>query len=238
MAKLANFSLSPRKEESRAPRKIEVIKQFSLKEIYNHFDESMKSLKNQFKVAKSTVSSGNTEICKTIWRSQVVLAEGLLDFYIHEISKFCLFRMFTGEWQKSDKYYGIQIPMDKIEEAIYAKDSQTWFFEFLNEHFSRAVFLSKDSMRSQLNMIGIGFNPVMHRAFSLKNEDVSSKYGCEVVESLFKRRNEIAHQNDRSHASAVQNDITEEFVLEYLYKIELIVKAIHELALIKDGETD
>ena len=184
------------------------------------------------------MSTGNLEICKTIWRSQVVLAEGLLDFYIHEISKFFLFRMFTGEWQKSDKYYGIQIPMDKIEEAINAKDSQNWFFEFLNEHFSRAVFLSKESMRAQLNMIGIGFNSVMHKAFSLKNEDLSSKYGSEVVESLFKRRNEIAHQNDRSHASAVQNDISKEFVLEYLNKIELIVKTIHELAVIKDSNMD
>lgn len=238
MAKLANYSLTPRKEELREPRKIEVIEQFSLDEIYNHFDESMNSLKSQFEVAKSSLSSGNTEICKTIWRSQIVLSEGLLDFYIHEISKFCLFRMFTGEWKKSDKYYGMQIPMDKLEEAIYAKDSKTWFFEFLNEYFSRAVFLSKESMRSQLNMIGIGFNSVMHKAFSLKNEDLSSKFGCEVVESLFRRRNEIAHQNDRSHASAVQNDITEDYVLDYLNKIKLIVNAIHDLVVIKDRVAD
>lgn len=47
---------------------------------------------------------------------------------------------------------------------------------------------------------------------------------------LFQRRNEIAHQNDRSHASAEQTDITKEFVEDYISKIEAIVNAIQEIA--------
>ncbi|MBR1604347.1 MAG: hypothetical protein IJ667_13035 [Synergistaceae bacterium] len=46
----------------------------------------------------------------------------------------------------------------------------------------------------------------------------------------FHRRNVIAHQNDRSHASAEQNDITKEFVSDYISKIEKIVNSIHEIA--------
>ena len=104
MVKQLNFDLTPRKESLRDPRKIEAVKQFSLEEIYSHFTLSMSSLKQQFEVAESSLSLGNSEISRTIWRSQVVLAEGLLDFYVHEMSKFCLFRMFTGQWEKSEKY--------------------------------------------------------------------------------------------------------------------------------------
>lgn len=56
----------------------------------------MDSVKAQYAVADSLAADGDLSGCKTIWRSQVVLAEGLMDFYIHEMSKYCLFRMFTG----------------------------------------------------------------------------------------------------------------------------------------------
>lgn len=54
--------------------------------------------------------------------------------------------------------------------------------------------------------------------------------GLPIITDLFQRRNAIAHQNDRSHASAEQNDITKEFVEDYMSKIKTIVNAIHSLA--------
>ena len=52
--------------------------------------------------------------------------------------------------------------------------------------------------------------------------------------SLFQRRNEIAHQNDRSHASAEQTDISKDFVEDYIEKIQSIVDAIQKIAEEKD----
>ena len=153
-----------------------------------------------------------------------------MDFYIHEMSKHCLFKMFTGNWDKSEKYASFMVPMERVEEAITATESKDWFFGYLNEHFSRDVFISKESMRDQLNLIGIGFSAVMFKTFPSENEGTSTKQGAQIVEELFRRRNMIAHQNDRSHASAVQNDITKEFVTDYIAKIEIIVNSIHEIA--------
>ena len=160
----------------------------------------------------------------------MVLAEGLMDFYIHEMSKHCLFKMFTGNWDKSDKYVSFMVPMGKVEEAIAATESKDWFFAYLNDRFSRDVFISKESMRDQLNLIGIGFSAVMFKAFPSENEEISTKKGSQIVKDLFERRNIIAHQNDRSHSSAVQNDITKEFVSDYISKVEAIVNSIHEIA--------
>ena len=228
-----DLSLSPRVEEKRELKVIELPIQFSLKEIKEHFEESLNEVKAQYTVADLLNKNGNENDGKTIWRSQVVLAEGLLDFFIHEMSKFCLFKMFTGQWTKSEKYYRFIVPMSKVEDAINTVNSKDWFFEYLNDRFSRDVFLSHESMKDQLNLIGIDFSKTMERAFSKESKD-PIKYGKKVVIDLFQRRNDIVHQNDRSHASAKKQDITKEFVEKYITNIELIVNAIYDIALDND----
>lgn len=225
-----DVSLTPRAEGTKEARPIPVPKQFSLSEIKQHFLDSMSEVKAQYAVADSLIAGDQTEAYKTIWRSQIVLAEGLLDFYIHEMSKYCLFKMFSGEWDKSEKYDSFMVPMSQVEKAIYDRESDDWFFNYLNERFSRDVFLSSDSMRDQLNLIGIVFKDTMRAAFPRDKEETSVKDGTKIVKELFKRRNEIAHQNDRSHASAEQTDITKEYVEEYISKIETIVNAIQGIA--------
>ena len=228
-----DLSLSPRVEEKRELKVIELPIQFSLKEIKEHFEESFNEVKAQYTVADLLNKNGNENDGKTIWRSQVVLAEGLLDFFIHEMSKFCLFKMFSGQWTKSEKYYRFMVPMSKVEDAINTVNSKDWFFEYLNDRFSRDVFLSHESMKDQLNLIRIDFSKTMERAFSKESKD-PVKYGKQVVIDLFQRRNDIAHQNDRSHASAKKQDITKEFVEKYITNIELIVNAIYDIALDND----
>ena len=225
-----DISLTPRAEDTRDAHPVSLPIQFSLSEIKQHFTGSLDEVKAQFAVADELNADKNEIACKMVWRSQVVLAEGLLDFYIHEISKYCLVRMFSGIWPKTEKYKSFQIPMEKVENAISAIESNDWFFEYLNKRFSRDVFLSCESMRDQLNLIGIPFNKAMEIAFPGRNEKEAVKIGRETITMLFQRRNEIAHQNDRSHASAEQTDITKEFVEDYISKIESIVNAIHTIA--------
>ena len=228
-----DLSLTPRNEETRERIIVSPV-HFPLTDIKQHFDESMQSVKEQFTVADNLLSEGNAEGCRIIWRSQIVFAESLLDFYIHEMSKYCLFRMFTGEWQKSEKYKNLEVKMSKVEEALSAKESDEWFFEYLNERFTKDVFLSGDSMRDQLNLIGISFGEAMHRAFHKDTVNASDKYGYRLVKQLFDRRNKIAHQNDRDHSSAAQTNITKEFVEQYISDIEAIVNAMHDIAKEKD----
>ena len=228
-----DLSLTPRNEETRERIIVSPV-HFPLTDIKQHFDESMQSVKEQFTVADNLLSEGNAEGCRIIWRSQIVFAESLLDFYIHEMSKYCLFRMFTGEWQKSEKYKNLEVKMSKVEEALSAKESDEWFFDYLNERFTKDVFLSGDSMRDQLNLIGISFGEAMHRAFHKDTVNASDKYGYRLVKQLFDRRNKIAHQNDRDHSSAAQTNITKEFVEQYISDIEAIVNAINDIAKEKD----
>ena len=140
-----------------------------------------------------------------------------------------------SEWEKSEKYKNLEVKMSKVEEGLAAKESDEWFFEYLNERFTKDVFLSGDSMREQLNLIGIVFGEAMHKAFHKENVNISDKYGYKLVGQLFARRNKIAHQNDRDHSSAAQTDITKEYVEQYISDIQAIVNAIHDIAKDKDN---
>ena len=118
-----DLSLTPRKEGLRDAKPAAIPTQFSLSEIKQHFEDSLDAITKQYMVADSLND-------KMIWRSQVVLAEGLLDFYIHEMSKYCLFRMFTGAWEASAKYASFMVPMKKVEEVLSAAESKDWFFSY------------------------------------------------------------------------------------------------------------
>lgn len=224
-----NLDLSPRVEMTREQRSNNIV-HFSLQEIKNHFDENLAIVNNQFPIADELYDLGKIDECKAIWRSQVVFVEGFLDFFLHEISKYSLYNILKGDWARTEKYENFCIPMKEVEKAIAATESKEWFFEYLNNRFSRDVFLSHESLRDQLNLIGIPFNEVMCKAFPKSTEKESCNEGKKVVIQLYNRRNEIAHQNDRNHGSGEQNDISKDFVNEYISNVCKIVEAIYDIA--------
>lgn len=228
-----DLSLKKRIEAHESPRSVSVPVQFELKDIKNHFDQSLNKIMNQYDVADSLERSGQTDDCRNIWRAQIVFLEGILDFYLHEMSKYCLYKMFRGEWEKSEKYHSLQVPILIVEEGIALSESKEWFFDYLNKRFSRDVFLSSESMREQLNLMGLGFSEVMHEAFKKKTINESNKYGAIVIQTLFQRRNAITHQLDRDHFNAVQKDITKEYVEDRTLEVVKVVEAIHKKAIEK-----
>lgn len=229
-----NLGLNERVEDSREARNIIPPVQFELVDIKNHFDQSLEKIQNQYEVVASLKQNGKGEDSKNIWRSQIIFLEGILDFYLHEMSKYCLYRMFKGEWEKSKKYPKLQIPIVWVERGIESSESREWFFAYLNERFSRDVFLSLESMRDQLNLIGVGYGNVMHEAFKKNTINESQRYGDEVIRKLFYRRNAIAHQLDRNHASAEQADISREYVENRVSEVVAIVEAIHKIVMEKE----
>lgn len=221
-----NLELTKRIEQVREIRQIITPMHFSPKEIISHFDESLTNIEEQYLIADELLNTGNEIACQIIWRSQVVLSEGLLDFYLHEISKYCLFQMFCGNWQKTEKFSNLMIPITKVEEALNTRESNEWFFDYLNIRFNKDVFLSAESMREQLNLIGVKFIDVVCNIFPDKTQKEANKLGVQMIKALFDRRNKIAHQNDRRHEDAKQSNITKEFVQEYISKIKILVNTI------------
>ena len=230
MTTLPDLSLQPIPQSGRQQNPPQPA-QFTREEIYQHFKQGLQEVDNQLNFAKR-LPENEREACENIWRAQVVFLESSLDFYIHEISKYALHQMFIGRRGKSAKYGNLQISLKDLEDILSDEENRgKRFFTYLNERFSRSVFLGVDAMRDQLNLIGgkeqggsgFDFREVMTQAF--QSEDV----GKRKVKDLFERRNAIAHQNDRSHDSAERTPIDENYVIQCRDDIRALVKAIDTL---------
>ncbi len=224
------LNLSPRAENTRDPLIVKTPVQFALPEIKEHFDESLNAIRKQFDVAEYLLSVGKFKESENIYRSQIVFLESILDFFMHEITKFGLYRIFTNEWPITDKFKNLKIPMSGVMTALADTESTEWFFEYVNSMYSAEVMQDWSIIRDQLNLIGILWKDVCQRCNPEKNENESITAEKNVLIELYKRRNEIAHQNDRCHANAEQQSISKSFVEEKIDKINTFVNAIYEIA--------
>ena len=129
-----DLHLRPRSEGTRDA--ISVPTMFDLAEIKAHFDDSLTSIEKQYLVYDSLLENGKTSEGDNILRSIFVFAEGILDFYLHEISKYCLYEMFVGNWNRSQKYSSLKVPILQVEDALNTPESKEWFFGFVNNFLS------------------------------------------------------------------------------------------------------
>lgn len=223
-----DLSLAPRDEGSREQRQIEII-EFPIEVIKSHFQENMASVMGQFAVAEEVIQAGKQEEGENIWRSQVVFLESAFDFFMHEITKYGLLRMFSGRWNKTSQYKNLLIKMELVEIAITARDESDWFLEFVQDEYKAKTMASSTAVKDQLKLLGVEVKKVADRAFYDRDSRVKTTKQLEIaLDSLFYRRNKIAHQLDREHANAERKPITKEMVEDFIDKTQKIVDAIYE----------
>lgn len=225
-----DLSLSSRQENVRSQQQTRHVVHFNLQEIKDRFDDSIRNIEKKFDIYDQLLESAKVDEGKDILRSQIVFLESTIDFFLHEMTKYSYYKMFSNEWDKTSQYKRFNVRMEIVEKGLSSGDSKEWFFEYVNDTFNRVVFLSSESMKDQLNSIGIPFKDVMHHVFAEKNEETSVKKARKFIENLFNRRNVIAHQNDRNHDSALQNDIDRNYVKENIETIKKIAQEIYMIA--------
>ena len=230
-----NIDLSlTRSEESREKKPSEVIN-FELDEIKKHFDENIIDIENQFEIINILDSKKDKEKIDCILRSQVVFLGSSLDFYFHGITKFGLMKIYEGVWEETSKYKNIEVKMDIVSKALRETESSEWFIEFINSKYAGVTMMAWESIKSQLNLIGLNVQNVARDAFY--DKDSSEKVEIKIkrrVGELFYRRNSIAHQFDRLHSDASKIEISKEIVVEFIEDVKKIVNAVHENAKKKD----
>ena len=229
-----SVSISARKEETREKNDVvQIAVQFELTEIYKHFSDSLDDIKKQVDIANELFNEGKCDEAKDIWRAQIVYLEGIMDFYLHELSKYALVRMFTGKWKKSKTYSDFKIPMSDVEEGLKNPESTVWLFERLNTRFSSETYLNPEQIGQQLSLIGMNLDNICNAAYPKVTGKTYIK-GQKRLKDLFNRRNQIAHQADRKHSTAEKEDISQVFVQETMDTIIAFVEVVHKEALSKE----
>lgn len=109
---LRDLELLPRVEEQRNKKDVNIpIIEFDLNEIKSHFDDNIKNIEKNFEIVDKMASNNEVEKSKNILRSQIVFLESALDFYLHEISKYAMIKIFKDEWPKTDRYKNLKVEM-------------------------------------------------------------------------------------------------------------------------------
>lgn len=220
------LQLSGRKEATREKTTPSIVR-FKLDEIIKHYRDSVTAIQRMFVIVEQLEESHSETQAKDIMRSQIVFLVGALDFYMHEITKYGLNKIFDGEWGQTKKYKHISIPMDVLNEALKAGEDTDWFIEFINKQFSTITIVSYDNVKDQINLLGLNMQLLADDVFyDINSREKTIDKLKNRLNSLFRRRNIIAHQADRQHANAEIMDIKRELVEGYINDVNKIVEAI------------
>lgn len=229
-----NLDLAPRREGVREKVSSTVVK-FPLNEIEEHFNENLQYICTQFAIADELLQNGREEEARNIWSSQIVFLESAFDFYLHELTKFGLFEMFIGNWDKTEKYNNLSVKMSVVDKALNAREDSEWFLEFANEFYKEITLVSYRSLKEEMNLLGLDLQKVADAVFYERGSSIKTKNKLENrLEKLYHRRNVIAHQSGRRHSDAQREEITKDMVENHIEDIKKIVEKIQELARQKD----
>lgn len=173
------------------------------------------------------LKSGKEIEGENIWRAQIIFLASAFDFYMHELTKYGLCEIYNENWERTNKYENLQVNMKVIEVALKSGEDIDWFLEFINGYYRTITMVSYESVRDQLNLLGIKLAHVADGAFFQRGgtENTKNKLRRRLNE-LFGRRNIIAHQSDRAHTDAQVHGITKEIVQNFIEDIEKIVSSI------------
>lgn len=221
-----SLELSTRKEETRS-KAVPPVVRFEITDIKGHYDESISAVEDMFSIAQELQKNGNAPQAENIWRAQVVFIVSAFDFFMHEVTKFGLGKIFDNVWEPTIKYRNICISLDVLNMALKSGESSEWFIEFVNEQFATATMVSYADVKDQINMLGLDIQKLADDTFYQQGatEKTLDKLKRRL-NGLFAKRNVIAHQSDRRHADAEVMEIAEDVVRGYIDDINSIVNNI------------
>ena len=167
---------------------------------------------------------GSHHDAEAIWRAQLILAESALDFYLHELSKIGIQKMFSGDWTRTDAFDNLKVPMAKVIAATENPESMNWLLEFANDKVSHEIYLEPGGIKKQCTLLNINFDEVC---------DKTGPSWKERLNELYQRRNQIAHQTDRRHEDACLEPMTSQIAVDAIQDIRHFVEELHMAAMSK-----
>ena len=215
--------------DTREGNRVEI---FTLKEIESHFTETLRQIMSQIKLADTVSVQGHAEDAEEILRSQIVLAEAAYDYFLHELLRLGIMKLYKGYWEdKGEKYMELQLSMKVLERALEA-ENEDWLKEWVAEKYSYITLMDYEIFRKEVcGVLGISVKDVADLAFySLGSNEKTVKKLENELKEIYKRRNQIAHQSDRHIGTAKRAGISKEYVLDKINIIKKIVMALCEIA--------
>lgn len=228
---MRNLSLSSRNENSRDAI-VPDMHITRLDELYAQFKANIAMVEEQFAVADILNGLKNTEAEKDIFRSQVVFLDSALDYYMHGLGIYAMEQMYRGNWDKTDGYKNLKVPIDKVMYAIEHPEDSLWIDAVIISHHEAKTYMSSSEIKGQFTLIA--GNGLFKQVADLMYYDINSRESTEKklaskLDELFKRRNRIVHQADRDHSIGEKFDICRNDVVTFISTVVEFVDKTHTL---------
>lgn len=225
--KKRSFS-SEREVATREIKKENIIADKSLSLIEINFNENMNRINGKFSIVSELRSRGLDEAADDILRSQIILIMSSMDFYIHEVVKYGVIKIFTGERAVTKKYNEVLISLNCVKEALGNLESVDWLEEEITTQNARKTYMAINAIKRGLSLISDEkiFDLVI-KEISQKNVEDTSII-IDKLSELYQRRNDIAHESDRNPRTGEINNISEILVKEYFTIVKTLIEEIHK----------
>lgn len=224
-----DFNSNLERLENVKDKRIPDIVIYQVDSIKQHYDENMELLTKQFPIADQLVMEGKESAAKTIWRTQVVLLASAFDYFMHEIVWYGLDKIYDGVWEQPPQYKNLTTTFETLQKIKEYPDNKDWYVDYITEKYKKQTLMEFGDVRDHLNLIGVDPNAVADTAFYQRGStDKTLNQMKTKLNTLYWRRNHIAHQSDRSERNAEKKDITKQQVEEFIENIDKIVAAITE----------
>lgn len=196
---------------------------FDLQPILDRFNSNIDDIRSHFQTADDLLAlqPPKQTAAEDIWRSQIVFLDSALDFYIHEIVKYGIVKMFNGDWAESTDYKKMKVRLSFAVDLAQNPNSASKLLEEIDEMNKYSCFMGAKKLKEQLVFIDVNY--------SLRNSDKK------LLNDLYNRRNQIAHQSDRIPGQQQKQPISKRYVEDFINKIEsFVVNNLHPVIVAKN----
>lgn len=194
---------------------------FDLQPILDRFNSNIADIKSHFQTADDLLSlqPPKQTAAEDVWRSQIVFLDSALDFYIHEIVKYGIIKMFNGDWTESTDYKKMKVRLSFAVDLAQNPNSASKLLEEIDEMNKYSCFMGK-KIKDALRFINITYDLTSAEVFLI---------------NLYNRRNQIAHQADHISGQQQKQSITKNYVEDFINKIDnFVVNNLHPVIVAKN----
>lgn len=234
MANVRSVKVSPRKEAVREKNSVRTVSA-SLSKIKDHFQESLTYIENLSNVSDELVRKERTTDAEEIWRSQIAFLDSALDYFLHEITRYGTYQMFKNVWAKTGKYKTLNISMDILHNVLRNQEDSSWFEEFIRKLYELKCLMSYDAIDDHMKLLGLNIENIADKVISEPNNTNKRRVLEDKIRELYKRRNLIVHQFDRSRNTSQRNNINKGEVDGYILLVRKFVNVVCDEIAEKDA---
>lgn len=224
------YDISPRKTGYKQVKPICTFNIPSQRAVLSHFKQAKGDIYDvRESVNRSSASNQMLKAAQScVLRSSIVMACSAFDLYVHELLYLSFFSMKNGQIKNPSKEF-IEFKNSCSESELNKNPD---FYSKMAKKYGYTTMSNPSNFTDTLNYMGINNKELLYANILNKNGKIVQPNKAEyelknIMKTYYKRRNLIAHSYDYNLPNG-QEEITDEFVTDYVKLLTSIVDALSE----------